>query len=522
MAALSAAIDWGASTTATAGNVNGGGFNRGATGTNWTFTQNGPKYALTGLTSAGAGAVILTASASSDMVGNIIFIDAVATNFIIGRYEILSMVAGVSITVNANCTSGVGAGGTGKIGGAFSMGSSDATILNAFVPGNKFYVKNGSYTLTASLSVTTTGGTTAPIQVIGFNANPGDNPRGSTRPIFSSGSTFVSFPANWDFYYMQMTGSGGGAVTTGASAKLFNCFISNTSLSGNQIALTSGVSSFFQNCEFVSQNGLAIRPSGGTFKSCYFHDSSSGIYQDNINPLFIEDCIFAGNIVAGLYLDAAVTGNVTVDGCTFYGTEAQIGTGVKLNNNGITNTRILNTIFYGLATGVSHTLAGQTVGYDDFNMYNNNGTNATNWTLGPNSITTAPNFTNVLNVTGSTGTTSGSVFTQSGANYSNVVNNQDYLYIASGTGVTAMAYLITSHTTTTLTLNVAPGTNATANKVSTVITGRNWTPGANAKAAGTPGLIPNTTSTSYEDIGAVQIQIPSLTNTYSRGRAVNV
>ncbi|MES1988405.1 MAG: right-handed parallel beta-helix repeat-containing protein [Pseudomonadota bacterium] len=504
--AISAGMVWEVDSAASAGNVNGGGFNPASVvggGTDWTRTQSGPKYSLTGLTTAAANAIILTASASADMIGNIIFIDTAATNFIVGRYEILDCTPGVSLTVDSTCTSAAGAAGTAKIGGPLSLGSSDATVFNAMVSGNTCWVKNGTYSL-SSVTVTTAGATTKPTILKGYNSSRGDNPTGLTRPLFNAGSTFLIFPANWDISYLQVTGTANGVFTTGASCKVFNVYVINTSTSAGLVGTGAGTNSFFQNCEFVSQNGFAIRPNGGTFKSCYIHDSSSGIYQDNINPLFIEDCLFAGNIVAGLFLDAAVSSNVTVDGCTFYGFEAKIGIGVKLNNNGITNTRILNSIFYGLATGVSHLLSTQTVGYDNNNLYNNNGTNATNWTLGPNSITTAPAFTSIANVTGSTGTTSGFVFTQLGADYSNVTDNQDYLYIASGSGITAMAYLITSHTATTLTLNVAPGTNATANKVSTTVTGRNWSPGVNAKAAGTPGLIPNTASTSYMDIGGVQ------------------
>lgn len=56
-----------------------------------------------------------------------------------------------------------------------------------------------------------------------------------------------------------------------------------------------------------------------------------------------------------------------------------------------------------------------------------------------------------------TGTVSGSVLTQTGANFSDVIDNTDYVYIIKGTGVTPDKYLITGHTGTTLTLASAPG-----------------------------------------------------------------
>jgi hypothetical protein len=69
---------------------------------------------------------------------------------------------------------------------------------------------------------------------------------------------------------------------------------------------------------------------------------------------------------------------------------------------------------------------------------------------------------------GETATTSSSVLTQSGADFTQVTNGTDYVYITSGTGVTPGFYLVNSHTTTTLTLNTDPGDSATGDIVFTV------------------------------------------------------
>ena len=67
-------------------------------------------------------------------------------------------------------------------------------------------------------------------------------------------------------------------------------------------------------------------------------------------------------------------------------------------------------------------------------------------------------------------------------------------------------YKITSHTSTTVTLDIAPGTNATADKVWQITTGRNFGIGTNLKALGFPGAFQAGLTTGYLDIGAVQRQ----------------
>jgi hypothetical protein len=142
----------------------------------------------------------------------------------------------------------------------------------------------------------------------------------------------------------------------------------------------------------------------------------------------------------------------------------------------------------------------------DFNNFYNNTADVSNVTKGSSDIALNPSFTNVTQVTFSNGTTSGSVLTSSGADFSGVVDNSTYLYLKSGTGITAGVYLITGHTADTLTLHAAPGTNATADKVGQFTLGKNFAVGTNMKAVGPFGALPGAYSTNYNDIGAVQRQ----------------
>src|SRR5579862_1034534 len=107
---------------------NGGGFVPGASGTDYS-QQDSPQYALTGVTSSGAGNVVLTASAAADMVGNILQVVS-GTNFNTGLYQITSVSVGVSITVSINNSGTAISTGTGS-SGVMNVGGRFANVVNA-------------------------------------------------------------------------------------------------------------------------------------------------------------------------------------------------------------------------------------------------------------------------------------------------------------------------------------------------------------------------------------------------------
>jgi len=182
----------------TAGDVaNGGGFVTGASGTDFS-QQDAAQYALTGVTSAGAGNVILTASAAADMVGNIINVIS-GTNFTVGFFQITSVSVGVSITCSTNrsgtaISTGVGATGVMNIGGALPDPALLAVELT--VSGMSVYQKAGTYTIT-SASTNVAGGCVtfaSRVRWEGYQTTRGDF---GTKPVFlASGiSTAVIFTA---------------------------------------------------------------------------------------------------------------------------------------------------------------------------------------------------------------------------------------------------------------------------------------------------------------------------------------
>lgn len=191
-----------------------------------------------------------------------------------------------------------------------------------------------------------------------------------------------------------------------------------------------------------------------------------------------------------------------------------MGIGINMSITNTTTNYIFNNIFYGLTTGVSATTAASDSIISLNNDFFNNGTDATLFYKSDTDLALNPTFTDATQITGTTASGSGSVLTDTNADFSTVTDNVDFVHVLSGTGATVGCYLITSHTTTTLTCNNTVGTNATANRVYFIGTGHNFAIGANLKARGFPGVIPGSETTGYMDIGAVQRQEPTLAATF--------
>lgn len=268
-AALSSGIVW---EVRTGGNANnGGGYKTGASGTDWTL-QNSPQYALTGIATAGLGATFLTASAAADMVGNVVHVVS-GTNFTPGFYEITSVSAGVSVTCDANITTGVGASGVLNIGGALAaigtIGS--ATANQGAVAGNLICVKSGSYTIGASDTFGFSGTNTLPIRIAGYSSTrptittQGDGYQGRTAgaglittnmPAYTYSSTFRMI-VNGQFIAIQTLNIG--SEVNNAAVDFSNtadCYMTqsvmvNSSATSGAITLASGVRTLFDDLDIA-------------------------------------------------------------------------------------------------------------------------------------------------------------------------------------------------------------------------------------------------------------------------------
>lgn len=510
--AIDATVIWEARATATASMVNGGGFKPGASGTDYS-KQDAAQYALTGVTSGGAGNTVLTASAAADMVGNVIHTVS-GTNFTNNSwFEITSVSVGASITCSTNSagasiSTGVGVSGVMNVGGALSFNSTlDDDFFEQMIGGQTLYMKNGSFSLGENISVASTSSSlTNPCVIIGYNSTRGDNPTGSSRPTWNFGVNAVVWGPVFILKYLSITGTGTTVTSIASGSGQYHyCKITNTSTTAARLAISCGstIVGLMNNIEAVSQNGTAIaNGTGGGVRhvACYAHDSDTGFSVATQG--YCEDCIAEGNLTAG-FATTSSSGQI-IRNCTAYGREGKVGIGISINA-GTASLFIQNSIIYGCTTGVSQATAQLFSVGGEFNCFNNNTTNATNYTLAATDVTSNPTFSGASQITGTTATTSGSVLTQSGGDFSTVTDNVDYLRVTSGTGVTTGGYLITSHTGTTLTVNNALGTSSGGDVVYYVTTGHNFAIGTNLKAAGIPGAI-GTETTAYTDMGAVQRQ----------------
>jgi len=159
--------------------------------------QAAAQFTYTDLASAGAGLTVSSAAKpfAKQHVGNALVITG-GTNFTAGRYVIASVAASVATVVGAgNITTGVGASGTGGLGGALATpGQAGAHMLASMA----CYIKTGSFTQT-SASTNVAGGNFTPAAAVlleGYDTVRGDlNPIGATgtRPTITASaiSTFT-------------------------------------------------------------------------------------------------------------------------------------------------------------------------------------------------------------------------------------------------------------------------------------------------------------------------------------------
>lgn len=528
-AAIGATAVWEVRADAAGSNINGGFYTSG--GTDYS-QQTAAQYALTGVTSAGAGNTVLSASAATDMVGNGIKVVS-GTNFTVSWFEITSVVAGVSITCSTNqagasISTGVGATGVMNVGGAISLNTSGASgdddVFEAGSAGNTWYFRQaaGNLSLAENVSIGLTGTAAAPIKFIGYTSTRSDAaPTGTNRPtIICAGFTFGTGTL-YQVSNMIFTGTSSGGVSTGAS-KYQNCKSTNTATGANAEAWTAGTSGELINCEGISYRGNAVEAGGGGssyYSYSWFHDSNVGINVTSAAAQIFIGNISSSNVTAAMRF---VNTNTTISDLfenTLYGAENKTGVGLDVAT-GITRLNFINNIIYGFVTGVSNADAWG-AGLDNYNDYNNNTADvndAAKWVKGVNDITTAPSFTSATQVVGTTAVIlSGNRIQDTSKNFTTLgvvanatpnIGYTNYAYYSVGTGAGVKGiYAITAITTVTntndtITVDLTLTADATTDHGYQITVGDNYLP--TATLAGFPGAFQGAKTTGYQTMGAVQ------------------
>ena len=500
--AISGSAIWEVRTTGTASNANGGFFVAGSGRIDYS-QQDPAQYNLTSVTTLAADATLLTASAAVDMVGNGAHIIG-TSNFIAGYYEVLSVVAGVSITLDRTCTTAGAVNGTVNIGGALSLGSNDDQVFESMTPGNVAHVKAGTYTLGGTVSMAANGNSNLPIIVQGYNATRNDNPVDAQAPLFNPGAAVFTTGNDWDFKSINFTGTAASVLTLGSRSKLIRSRVLNNSQTPGRAAVTGATDSFIWRCNLQSYKGTAFTNAGNnvTIDSCYVHDSNIGLTHSAAGSFYSFNNIFRNFATTALNYTGATVNTVDIKQNTLIGCN-QTGTGIAFGS-GIIIPKVWNNIISNFNFGINHagTIASN---LGSFNNFIANSSDVFGWVKDSTDIALATGFSS-SDITGTNGAVSSSIITSAGKDFTalGVLAGRDFINFTAGTSFVLGMYGITAVGTTTLTLDISPGPDTVANKSYQILRGADFTPGTNLKAAAYPGVFPGGYSTGYTDTGAVQ------------------
>lgn len=524
--AITAATVWECNASATANNVNGGGYDGTIAGATTDYSQATTAHlTITDLASDGAGKVSSALTPfSGDEIGNVLHITAAGTGFTVGWYQVTAIVAGLATLDRSPGLSKTG--GTAYLGGAMSLNSTlDDDFAKAVVAGNTVFIKFGSYSLGETLTFTSGGfgGTPGtPVIVKGYFSTRNDNPTPAQRPTINCGVYVFGVNAYSFVYNLNFIGTGVRVLyLSGTTDFVKNVSAINSTSSANRQAIhMNGAQGSLYNvsaCAYFN-SAITFNSTSEVLQNVYIYNSLVGITENQSAGHYLYNVIIDSCTTPILNAAASYVPR-TYDHLTIFGgITNRVGTGLSFTGDSI-NKYIKNSIFTGLVLGLSHGGAGQQVIDEDYNCFYNNTNNyqsgGVNTALNTNDVTTDPTFANVGQVTGTTGAfvAGGSKLVDTSKDFTTlgVVAGTDCVYIVSGTGVTAGIYLIDSISTTTnandtlnITIPQSPGTDVTADKVYQITTGHNFAIGTNLKAKGFPGAFPGGLTTGYTDIGAVQ------------------
>lgn len=504
-------VQWGTNAAAGVG---------GASPTGGTFTidrsrSTAAAETTTAATNTAGVITVGTLTFNKTYIGNLAQVVA-GTSATQGWYEITNSVLATSFTLDRD------PGGTVNlsinIGGAFPLNSTTANRTDDSVMelgsgtngtgASVYWVKAGTYTVATAISISASGGTKAPTRIIGYSAIEGDTPTGTSRPTINAAAlSFVHTGTNLNVSNLIIPITTAQGFGQGASDVTTNVKVINASPTANRNGISCGAGGIIENSEIGSYRGLGITASGTACTAIGNWIHSSDVLFNNggvtsqaitlINNVF-DSFVTAGVTTAG----GAQTGRMWMQNNTFLGSGVT-ATGVCVNLiTGSTNVAVFDNILTNCVTGVTHADA-QDVGFDDYSDYFGNTSDVSNWVKGPNDLAVTPSYASVGEASGATATTTaGNHLVQTGA-FGNVVAGRDYVYIVSGTGVTAGFYGIASvDSADQITTDIALTANATADKVFRITTGHNFLPTATLN--GFPGAFQGGYTTGALGMGAAQ------------------
>lgn len=367
----------------TGGNNNyGGGFDSTISGAGTDYSQQTTAaFAITDLACVAGGAIVTSANGgfTSLMVGNGFNIVS-GTNFTAGFYFIIGYTDGNTVTLDRTPVGGSsGSAGVANVGGCFAV-PIDAQF-EAFVAGNNVWVKNGAYTLSASIAVASTSATAvSPIVVEGYYSARGDTPIQNNMPALACGTYSITFGTFWGIRYLSGTGSSSPVFASNSLGGAFfsDCKVLNNSGAADRTALYLRNSTAFS-CNLSSTNGYAVYSdvsNQSMLINCNMHNSKNGVTGVTAS-FIIEGCAIYNCTNAAFTAGAAKN---TVLSSVVYNCAG----GVKFVNYGYSS--IVNCIISGNTTGLSEN-ANYITNFAKNCLFYDNDTDVSNFVLDASNIT---------------------------------------------------------------------------------------------------------------------------------------
>ena len=411
-----------------------------------TVTQAAP----TTLTSTGGG---FTAA----MVGNLVYLaGGTGGTVTTGWYQITAYTSGTVVTIDRTCAPSAATvtAVTCNVGGAaYILDATLDTFMENSVPGNGHWVKAGTYTLTAALSIAAAGTAALPIWIKGFNATRGDAPTGATRPLIAGGSNTLTLGSFWFVLYVYCTTTVSGGLALGGGSGAFYCRVVNSSSTTSRSGISGSWYIQVAFCEVVSTLGNAINftSTNNNVRWCWLHDSSAGIAHTGNNGCTFLDCLIESCVTGN---SATAPGMTTILGCTV----VMSSDGVKHSSSSTDLIGQNNQIAYCTRGANWSGGTAQCSNYWDYNNWYGNGTDVTKVTKGPHDTASDPAFQGLRSWTDfvvSAG--NNKIVTSVTGGLSTYYQAGDYIWFDAATGWTSGAYLINSvDSANQLTLNTSP------------------------------------------------------------------
>lgn len=359
--------------------------------------QTTAQLSLTDLATTGVTTTLtsVTGGFTAAMIGNCIRINS-GTNFTVGYYQITARTDTNTVTVDRAPTTGVGATGAGKVGGATKSisGQTTTTLSGSLVAGNKVYIKNEAWN--EAVAATGANGTSAnPITYEGYNTSRGDAPTGSNRPRnnrAAAGTLAWNQPANYVYIkHLWMSNAGTSGFGGNGNFLVFENVRSSNNATDGFVYTNQAV---FINCEADTNSSVGFNTTGNVTRihGSYAHGNTGvGISLSGTN-VAVTNSISAANTSHGI--SVAAGGAIALINNTIQGNTGASTDGINLTSPDagmvMFNNIISNNGRYGVNSSAARTLPG-----NDYNDYFGNSTAATNnFTGGAHDLTSNPTFTN--------------------------------------------------------------------------------------------------------------------------------